>query len=268
MYVAICFVHERYMALLPLFFMVLLFRRAKEWKLWLAPLGGFAFVQLLRLVSIGTVSPAGTGGTDVADTLSIGSVLHFAMSQIAYLFGINAGPEHLNGQNFREAPMSVMLLIAVADLMLVLLVVAFFIRLVQRRKRCIGYLKTSVLFIFFIGACIASSSVTIRVEMRWVYVSYAAALLFLAWIYGVLTEGMAYKGRWMQAVPYLSMITVDVYKRQIYNGAPIVTTSIGAEGIPQVEDVLLVEDTPEQFAETVVRLYQDDEACRELCGRT
>ena len=54
----------------------------------------------------------------------------------------------------------------------------------------------------------------------------------------------------------------------IYNGAPIVTTSIGAEGIPQVEDVLLVEDTPEQFAETVVRLYQDDEACRELCGRT
>lgn len=210
MYVAICFVHERYMALLPLFFMVLLFRRAKEWKLWLAPLGGFAFVQLLRLVSIGTVSPAGTGGTDVADTLSIGSVLHFAMSQIAYLFGINAGPEHLNGQNFREAPMSVMLLIAVADMMLVLLVVAFFIRLVQRRKRCIGYLKTSVLFIFFIGACIASSSVTIRVEMRWVYVSYAAALLFLAWIYGVLTEGMAYKGRWMQAVPYLSMITVYV----------------------------------------------------------
>ncbi len=42
----------------------------------------------------------------------------------------------------------------------------------------------------------------------------------------------------------------------IYNGAPIVTTSIGAEGIPQVEDVLLVEDEPEAFAETVTRLYQ------------
>ncbi len=210
MYVAICFVHERYMALLPLFFLVLLFRRAKEWKLWLAPLGGFAVVQLCRLVSIGTVSPAGTGGTDVADTLSVGSVLHFAMTQIAYRFGINAGPEHLNGQNFREAPLAVMLLIAVADLMLALLIVAFCIRLVQRRKKCIGYLKTVALFVFFIGACIASSSVTIRVEMRWVYVSYAAALLFLAWIYGVLTEGMAQKGRWMQAVPYLSMITVYV----------------------------------------------------------
>lgn len=210
LYVAICFVHERYMVLLPLFFLVLLFRRAKNWKLWTAPAAGFAFVQLLRFISIGTVAPAGTGGTDVADTLSVGGVLHFAFSQIAYLFGINAGPEHLNGQNFREAPLAVMMLIAVADLMLVLLVIAFFIRLIQCGKRRIGHLQTAALFICFIGACIACSSVTIRVEMRWVYVSYAAALLFLAWIYGVLTDGMAEKGRWMQAVPFLGMITVYV----------------------------------------------------------
>lgn len=51
----------------------------------------------------------------------------------------------------------------------------------------------------------------------------------------------------------------------IYNGSPIVTTSIGAEGIPQVEDILKIADEPEQFAETVVRLYQDDEACSALC---
>ena len=54
----------------------------------------------------------------------------------------------------------------------------------------------------------------------------------------------------------------------IYNGAPIVTTSIGAEGIPQVEDVLLVEDEPEAFAETVTRLYQSPEGCRALCEKT
>lgn len=106
--------------------------------------------------------------------------------------------------------MAVMLLIAVADLMLVLLVIAFFIRLIQCGKRRIGHLQTAALFICFIGACIACSSVTIRVEMRWVYVSYAAALLFLSWIYGVLTDGMAEKGRWMQAVPFLGMITVYV----------------------------------------------------------
>lgn len=54
----------------------------------------------------------------------------------------------------------------------------------------------------------------------------------------------------------------------IYNGAPIVTTSIGAEGIPQVEDVLLVEDEPEAFAQAVVELYQDEDACRALCRKT
>lgn len=54
----------------------------------------------------------------------------------------------------------------------------------------------------------------------------------------------------------------------IYNGAPIVTTSIGAEGIPQVEDVLVVEDTPETFADAVVKLYQDDAACQNLCEKT
>jgi glycosyltransferase involved in cell wall biosynthesis len=54
----------------------------------------------------------------------------------------------------------------------------------------------------------------------------------------------------------------------IYNGAPIVTTSIGAEGIPQVEDVLLVEDDPEKFAQTTVDLYQDQAACRDLSRKT
>ena len=33
----------------------------------------------------------------------------------------------------------------------------------------------------------------------------------------------------------------------IYNGAPIITTSTGAEGIPQVEQVLEVEDDPKDI---------------------
>lgn len=210
LYVSICFVHERYMVLLPLFFLVLLFRKSKDWKLWAGSIGGFLLVQLVRFLVIGTVSPAGTGGTDVAETVSVKSVIHFALTQMAYLFGINAGPEHLNGQNFREAPLAIMLLIAMADLMLAIFVVAFLVKLIQCRKQCVGYLQTVTLFVAFIGACIACSSVTIRVEMRWVYVSYAAALLFLSWMYGVLTSGMVEKGLWMQALPFLAMLTLYV----------------------------------------------------------
>ena len=54
----------------------------------------------------------------------------------------------------------------------------------------------------------------------------------------------------------------------IYNGAPIVTTSVGSEGIPGVEDVLLVEDQPEAFANTVVKTYSDTGKLRELAEKT
>ena len=226
LYVSVCFVHERYMALLPLFFIVLLFKRSTDWRLWFAPACGFALVQIFRLIFIGTVSPAGTGGTDVIETISVGSVTQFALSQIAYLFGINAGPEHLNGQNFRDTPIWVLVLIILADLMLALLVVTFLIKLKRSGKKCMKYLPTAVLFVAFIGACIACSSVTIRVEMRWVYVSFAAALLFLCWMYGILTDEMEQRGRWVQALPYLSLITLYVilmfpaelyYRRQYPN---------------------------------------------------
>ena len=210
LYFCVCLVHERYMVLLPLFYFSLLFKLSKNWKLWAAPTVGFALIQLLRFIFIGTISPPGTGGTDVVDTMSVSSVLHCVLSQIAYIFGINAGPEHLNGQNFREAPLGVTILIALADLMIAVLVLAFVIRVLHKGKKMVPYLQKTFLFVAFIGACIVCSSVTIRVEMRWVYVSLAAALLFLSWMYGSLTEQMAKRGRWVQALPYLSLFTLYV----------------------------------------------------------
>ena len=54
----------------------------------------------------------------------------------------------------------------------------------------------------------------------------------------------------------------------VYNGSPVVTTSIGAEGIPEAEDVLLVEDDPDRFADLVADLYGDEEWCRRMCEKT
>lgn len=214
LYFGICFVHERYMVLLPLFILVLICRRAKDWKLWLSVAGSFVLVQVIRLTTIGGLSPAGTGGTNVADEFSVGTTIRYAFSQILYLFGINAGPEHLNGQSFQQSPLWVLMLVAMADLMLILLVVAFLAKLIGsgfgKKKNCGNYLCTSLLFLGFIAGCIACSSVTIRVELRWVYVSFAAALLYLSWLYGALTDGMVERGRWLQAIPYLGMITLFV----------------------------------------------------------
>ena len=54
----------------------------------------------------------------------------------------------------------------------------------------------------------------------------------------------------------------------IYNGAPIITTSTGAEGIPQIGQVLEVEDDPKVFADKTVDLYQDNDRCRQMCEET
>lgn len=54
----------------------------------------------------------------------------------------------------------------------------------------------------------------------------------------------------------------------IYNGAPIVTTSVGSEGIPGVEDVLVVKDAPAEFADAVVTLYQNEAELLRLSEKT
>ena len=41
----------------------------------------------------------------------------------------------------------------------------------------------------------------------------------------------------------------------IANGVPMVTTSIGAEGIPNAEEVLLISDNPVEFSKNVISLY-------------
>jgi hypothetical protein len=211
LYFSVCFVHERYMVLIPLFFLALLFHRCKDLKLWLAPTVAFALVQGIRAAAIGRLMPAGTGHTQVADTFVPKEAVRYALSQVAYIFGINAGPDYLNGQNYRQAPLPITLLIATADLMLAALVIAFLVKLIREWKHCKNCLPTTILFIGFIGGCIACSSVTIRVEMRWVYVSYAAALLFMSWMYGVLTRDLDRKlALHVRALPYAVMITVYV----------------------------------------------------------
>ncbi len=54
----------------------------------------------------------------------------------------------------------------------------------------------------------------------------------------------------------------------LYYGAPIITTSVGAEGIPQAEEVMLTEDDPEEFAAALCDLYQDTDRCEAMCEKT
>ena len=55
----------------------------------------------------------------------------------------------------------------------------------EKLGRLQSFIGNNILFLLFIAMCIGSSSVTIRVEMRWVYVSFAASLLYFSYLLGV-----------------------------------------------------------------------------------
>ena len=44
----------------------------------------------------------------------------------------------------------------------------------------------------------------------------------------------------------------------LYNGMPIVTTSVGAEGLPNIEDTLCIANSVDDFAKSVIDLYSDN----------
>ena len=226
LYFGLCFVHERYMALFPLFLLVLLLKKSrKPWE-WGAGIVSFLLVQVIRAFTIGSILPAGTGGTQVADTFSLTDTIRYALSQAAYVFGVNAGPEHLNGCPWGQSPVVIRVLVILADAVIGVIVLAYVVKLVKekRKERRYQMLGSSALFILFTGLCIASSSVTIRVEMRWVYVSYTAALLFWAYMYGELTEGVKaelyLKRLWPWGVAFACyaalMLPVELFYRADY----------------------------------------------------
>ncbi len=148
----------------------------------LLPIVVFGVIQMIRLRTIGTLSPAGTGGTDVADTFQLTDAINQAISQVGFVFGRNSGPDYLCIEPFVDSPDGIRNLILAAEAVLGAGVLAAVLGMVRDREEIVCHLKNTILFLGFIALCIGSSSVTIRVEMRWVYVAYAAALLFFAYL--------------------------------------------------------------------------------------
>lgn len=141
-----------------------------------------------RMVVAGDAIPVGTAGTKVQDTFSLAQALGFAFTQVAYIFGVNAGHAIFCGVSFADSARWVQALIGLSWLCLLLMLVLY-VRSVWKRGRITPRLiGENLLFICFIALCIGSSSITIRLETRWVYVSYTAALLYLSFMLGEIAK--------------------------------------------------------------------------------
>ena len=244
------FTHERYIALLPLFYVPLFFRgRAGEAKILtggkILPLAQAFLFYAIRKFAIGSFIPKGTGGTEVTDSFKLEEALQNAFTEVYYIFGFQKGPEHLNGISWENVAENIRKLvyasIVVLGITVFLCLIFALIRIFktdksigESRESSIGkstesgtgnhsvkttannaandvandatnksvsnfkkekkrvkparlrtFIGNNILFLLFIAMCIGSSSVTIRVEMRWVYVSFAASLLYFSYLLGV-----------------------------------------------------------------------------------
>ena len=224
----VIFTHERYIALAPLFYLAVLTQYLTERRLCrrfapsrsscaasdeipamnrlgrtvelLLPLLILAVFFGTRMVVAGEAIPVGTAGTKVQDTFSLAEALGFAFSQVAYIFGINAGHAIFCGVSFADSARWVQALIVLSWLCLLLMLVLY-VRMAWKRGRITPRLiGENLLFICFIALCIGSSSITIRLETRWVYVSYTAALLYLSYMLGEIAKSGAVKAKAGRAV--------------------------------------------------------------------
>lgn len=201
----VIFTHERYIALAPLFYLAVLTQYRTERRLCrrfapfrtsevprifelLLPLVILAVFFGSRMVVAGEAIPVGTAGTKVQDTFSLTQALGFAFMQVAYIFGVNAGHAIFCGVSFADAARWVQILIVLSWLCLLLMLVLY-VRMAWKRERITPRLiGENLFFIGFIALCIGSSSITIRLETRWVYVSYTAALLYLSYMLGEIAK--------------------------------------------------------------------------------
>ena len=240
------FTHERYIALLPLFYVPLFFRgRAGEAKILtggkILPLAQAFLFYAIRKFAIGSFIPKGTGGTEVTESFKLEEALQNAFTEVYYIFGFQKGPEHLNGISWENVAENIRKLVYASIVVLgiaVFLCLIFALIRIFKTDKSIGestessigkstesgtgnhsvkatannvandatnksasnfkkeqkrvkparlrtFIGNNILFLLFIAMCIGSSSVTIRVEMRWVYVSFAASLLYFSYLLGV-----------------------------------------------------------------------------------
>ena len=50
----------------------------------------------------------------------------------------------------------------------------------------------------------------------------------------------------------------------MYKQIPVITTNVGAEGLPEINDCLIIEDEPEKFSEKLINMYNDDNLLKDL----
>lgn len=196
LFTLLIFVHERYISLLFLFLVALVILGI-SWKnvaLFFTSTLPVAINLGIKIFILNIRAFDGTGGTSILETFNINENIRIFLSAWAYIFGINAGPQYLNGIPREAVPLNINILIIIGIFCILFLVFTFSLSI----KKMDNYVNRNnvnnvVLFFSFIFSTILGASVTFRLEMRWLYTPFTGLLFLLAYIIGVILANIRLK---------------------------------------------------------------------------
>jgi len=181
-----CFTHERFVVLFPMLIFAVIVK--KGYRIINASVAIITFIvaNYIRFAALKSFIPEGTGNSKVSETFKLSSFFASVKTEILYLCGINTGPTHLNGIDFKNVNIAVKILIIIGIFAFIIFICKSVYSILMRSKKIeFDWIKNILLFLGFIIGSIVSSAVTIRVEMRWLYAPFLFLLLLTAYIYGV-----------------------------------------------------------------------------------
>ena len=181
-----CFTHERFVVLFPMLIFAVIVK--KGYRIINASVAIITFIvaNYIRFAALKSFIPEGTGNSKVSETFKLSSFFASVKTEILYLCGINTGPTHLNGIDFKDVNIAVKILIIIGIFAFTMFICKSVYSILMRSKKIeFDWIKNILLFLGFIIGSIVSSAVTIRVEMRWLYAPFLFLLLLTAYIYGV-----------------------------------------------------------------------------------
>lgn len=230
MFFVVSFTHERFMGTaVPIVIAVMLSRdkeniRISKTKIisLIAFVLEIVLICYIRLLATGKVMPAGTGGTYVEETFNLLVCIRYCFSQVAGIFGINVGPEYLYGIDFQNLMDQNVKLLAIISIVLIIGIIIGYIILRLKTTTKKNAIAGDLIFLSFIAVCIGASSVTIRVEMRFVYVSFTASIIYLTYMYGYIRNSVNI-GRvrliacFMLILVFLTRVPIELKYRQYFN---------------------------------------------------
>ena len=199
LYLLMVFTHERYfpMLLLPIISIALnkIIDNRKKIKYYIIYLMELIFFFVVRFYHLRIWIPRGTDSSSLVKNFDLMRSFEFMYQQLMYLLGINLGPEYLCARKFTDVDDNTKYIIYFSILMLLFIIILYIIKKIlnKKHKSYFSYYYSDeaklflnpyvdLFFILYILLCIVQSSLTIRVELRWLLSSFMGLMFYLTYM--------------------------------------------------------------------------------------